>query len=389
MKFFNIQKLHNINKKIIICICLFIFIIISLFYNYYNYKALIANFKNHFNNYNFSYANNLLLYNQNYNPFKLLFMKKDLTLFFNNKLNNISQEINNKSIANDEALVYLKEINKFNLIPSSSIKNIYVSIDSIKDSSYSYSQGITLYNDNNYKSALNCFSNVNPLDINYENALMYNSICMDKLKTSTINSCENLIKHDYYTKAINLLSDNDYLFTKDDLQKRINDIKQKRQNYLNEISSTAEASSQAFSTSIMPSNINSLNITSNTDYLITVNLSNQKTYVYKNNNSQWQLSKTFPCSTGIASEATPCGSFTTKEQGEWFFSEKYNQGGKYWTQITGDILFHSLPFSKDKKTILDHTLNTPSSHGCIRLKVEDAQWIYNNIPRDSKVIINN
>jgi hypothetical protein len=26
------------------------------------------------------------------------------------------------------------------------------------------------------------------------------------------------------------------------------------------------------------------------------------------------------------------------------------------TQITGDILFHSLPFAKDKSTILDYTL---------------------------------
>ena len=99
------------------------------------------------------------------------------------------------------------------------------------------------------------------------------------------------------------------------------------------------------------------------------------------------LVRTCPCSTGISGEDTPCGSFYTQEKGNWFFSEKFQQGGKYWTQITGDILFHSVPFSRAKKTILDYTLNKPASHGCIRLSVDDAKWIYSNIPRGSKIII--
>ena len=97
--------------------------------------------------------------------------------------------------------------------------------------------------------------------------------------------------------------------------------------------------------------------------------------------------KTCPCSTGISGEETPTGSFTTKEKGDWFFSNKYNQGGKCWTQIGGDILGHSVPFDRDKTTVLDYTLNKPASHGCIRLSISDSKWIYNNIPKGSKVII--
>lgn len=78
---------------------------------------------------------------------------------------------------------------------------------------------------------------------------------------------------------------------------------------------------------------------------------------------------------------------TIKERGDWFFSEEYQEGGKYWTQITGDILFHSVPFAKDKTTVLDYTMNKPSSHGCIRLSIDDAKWIFTNIPRESKIII--
>ena len=389
MKLFIIKKIQKINSKILLAIFSLLFILSALYYNNREYKLLISDFINYFNNYNFSYATNLLLYKQNYNPFKIIFIKKDLTIFLTDKLNNISQEIKNKSISDTEAMVYINEINKFNLISYSSINKVYLSIDSAQNSSISYSTGITYYNNNDYNNALTCFSKVHPLDINYENSLIYNSLCTSKLKNNVLNDCDNLIKNNYYTKAINLISDNAYLFTENDLQKQISSIKTKRQDYLNELSNTAEASSKAFSTSIVPSNINSLNITSNTNYLITVNISNQKTYIYKKNKSHWDLLKTFPCSTGIKSEATPCGSFTIKEKGEWFFSTKYNQGGKYWTQITGDILFHSLPYSKDQKTIVDYTLNTPSSHGCIRLNVNDAKWIYNNIPKDSKVIINN
>jgi lipoprotein-anchoring transpeptidase ErfK/SrfK len=32
-------------------------------------------------------------------------------------------------------------------------------------------------------------------------------------------------------------------------------------------------------------------------------------------------------------------------------------------------------------------MNKPSSHGCIRLSIDDAKWIFTNIPRESKVII--
>ena len=138
---------------------------------------------------------------------------------------------------------------------------------------------------------------------------------------------------------------------------------------------------------ITSNNINTLNIESLTSHLIYVSLADQITYVYKGNMNNWDKIKSFTCSTGINEEKTPTGIFDVRERGEWFFSDKFKQGGKYWSQITGDILFHSLPFAQDKTTILDYTLKKPSSHGCIRLTVEDAKWIYSNIPKGSKVII--
>ncbi|WP_278279724.1 L,D-transpeptidase [Clostridium sp. DMHC 10] len=32
-------------------------------------------------------------------------------------------------------------------------------------------------------------------------------------------------------------------------------------------------------------------------------------------------------------------------------------------------------------------LGTKASHGCVRLSIEDAKWMYDNIPRDTLVNI--
>ena len=140
--------------------------------------------------------------------------------------------------------------------------------------------------------------------------------------------------------------------------------------------------------SITTNNINTLNIESLTPYLVYVNLSEQMTYVYKGTMNKWDNIKSFTCSTGVDDEKTPPGIFDVRERGEWFFSDKYEQGGKYWVQFYGDYLFHSVPFNKDQSEIVDNTLGTPASHGCIRLKTEDAKWIYDNIEFGTKVIIN-
>lgn len=55
---------------------------------------------------------------------------------------------------------------------------------------------------------------------------------------------------------------------------------------------------------------------------------------------------------------------------------------QYATQITGDFLFHSVPYKSRKKTDLDtkrySKLGTADSGGCIRLTVENAKWICEN-----------
>jgi lipoprotein-anchoring transpeptidase ErfK/SrfK len=129
-----------------------------------------------------------------------------------------------------------------------------------------------------------------------------------------------------------------------------------------------------------------------TGYFVMVDVSQQRTYVYKDG----ALEKEFSCSTGIETPEfrTPRGNYIINEsgqkRGEWFFSNTYQEGAKYWVGfIGGEFLFHSLAMDKNQQVIPEEAakLGTPASHGCIRLAVEDAHWFYSTIPNGTPLLI--
>ncbi|NME82275.1 L,D-transpeptidase [Clostridium sp. SM-530-WT-3G] len=379
---FTIKKIHIIYLSLLI-----IFLGISG-YGFYRYNLTFANFKTQFDSFNYSQANNILLTQENINPFKPLFINRDLKNYFSYKVNELYDSISNGNLSDEDILLQIKEIDRYNILSHEELTTLSYSLNSMKNSSSKYTEGISYFNNEDYTNALNCLKKVSYLDLNYNYAVKYINESKKKIKENILAYCDELASKDYYSKAISILTENETLSSNDpDIKNKIAQLKSMQQAYYDKNSSIAEATSNALTSTITPSNINTLNITSNTSYLINVNLDNQKTYIYKRKDGNWNLIRTCPCSTGISGEDTPCGSFSVQEKGDWFFSEKFEQGGKYWTQITGDILFHSVPFARDKKTILDYTLNSPASHGCIRLSVDDAKWIYSNVPRGSKILI--
>lgn len=86
---------------------------------------------------------------------------------------------------------------------------------------------------------------------------------------------------------------------------------------------------------------------------------------------------------------TPLGTFYVKDRGEGFFSERFGEGALYWVRFQDQYLFHSVPRDRDGNIIEEEheKLGIPASHGCIRLRDEDARWFYNNVPYGSMVII--
>jgi hypothetical protein len=102
------------------------------------------------------------------------------------------------------------------------------------------------------------------------------------------------------------------------------------------------------------------------------------------------------CSTGIpgTDDETPLGEFVINEsgakRGEWFFSERYGEGAKYWVGfIGGTYLFHSVPMDRGGRIIQEEAakLGRPASHGCVRLSLEDAKWFYETVSDGSSLRI--
>ena len=377
------NKRNKSNFKLYSSILLFVLIIVSvIIYEFFSYKLLVRNFTYYFDEKKFSNANNIVLTTENLNPFKAILLEKDLSQYFNDKLDYLSEAISDEDISLNDALDITKEIYRYNL-SSSDNTALFTSSDN-----NDFNKGVSLFNSQEYAKAYDSFNKINSSDSEYKNALSYMDKCKTNIKSNLLNQVDELSSNHYYTKALGLIEDVNYILGNDnEILDKTNEIKNNRSNYLAKQNEAEQAASASIINNISTSNINELVIESLTPYLIHVDLNAQKTYIYNGNLRNWNLDKTFTCSTGIKGEETPQGVYTIKEKGQWFFSEQYNQGGKYWVQFLGDYLFHSLPYNKEKTNIVDYTLGTPASHGCIRLKDEDSKWIYDNIPKGTKVII--
>lgn len=113
----------------------------------------------------------------------------------------------------------------------------------------------------------------------------------------------------------------------------------------------------------------------------------QKVCVYKGE----KVVRSMVASGGLedSENRTPRGFFTIKDRGEYFWTERIQEGGLYWVRITGNYLIHSIPRDKDNKIIEEELkkLGIPASHGCIRLKDNYAKWFYETVPSGTLVII--
>ena len=53
-------------------------------------------------------------------------------------------------------------------------------------------------------------------------------------------------------------------------------------------------------------------------------------------------------------------------------------------------MFHSVLYNQKEGKVTQSSVNhlgSKASHGCVRLSVEDAKWIWTNCPANTKVIV--
>lgn len=383
------------NKKLLISISSTILILLIIIVAYF-----ILSFSNNLNKFkedlalnNYEAASNCFNNGTKNIILRKTFLKSSDNVIIE-KLSEIENDYYSGDISEEETVEDLNGLLSLNT-SNEEILNFKNTLPLIKDSKDSFDIGISKLDEENYLEALNYFKSVHNLSDCKAQALEYEETCLDKIREPILKTVDEYISNEKYSKGIEYL-DSQINSLPDDpkLQEKRDELENLRLEHLEDYSQKNIDKATARTAPVMEyykklneDTINQFDITSNTNYLVFVNIAEQKTYVYEGSKNDWTLAKTFTCSTGIEGKETPIGVFTVQNRAPWFFSPKYGQGGKYYVQFMGNYLFHSIPFDSDKTTISDPTLGVPASHGCIRLAVEDSKWLYDNVQNGSKIII--
>ena len=122
---------------------------------------------------------------------------------------------------------------------------------------------------------------------------------------------------------------------------------------------------------------------SSTNWLILVDNTDNKVGIFNGSRGNWNLVQYWTCTTGKASTPTVLGEYQVGSRGYSFGS---GFTCYYWTQFYHDYLFHSIPYDENTFRVQDGRLGQNLSHGCVRLDINNAKWIYDNIPTRTKVV---
>lgn len=162
--------------------------------------------------------------------------------------------------------------------------------------------------------------------------------------------------------------------------------------------SSGNKTEKAFTLVVKEKPVATTNSNNSGKYFIRINKTQNVVMVYqKDDNGEYTaLVKTFVASAG---KNTPLGTFTATDKVE-MLSLKGNVWGHYTMRIVNAIWFHSVPYytkpvkGEDGKLHWNdleyeeyNKLGSLASAGCIRLAVVDSKWIYDNIPKGTKVEI--
>ena len=129
-------------------------------------------------------------------------------------------------------------------------------------------------------------------------------------------------------------------------------------------------------------------------FAITVDVANQVTTVYGRDEAgnYSVVVRQMLCSTGLKATPSDVGDWVLGgRKATWCYFPKWGSYARYWTKINSSIAFHSVIYhsvsNTDMKTSSYSKLGSRASHGCIRLTVADAKWIYDNVGAGTVVSI--
>ena len=134
--------------------------------------------------------------------------------------------------------------------------------------------------------------------------------------------------------------------------------------------------------------VNAKGFESNTDYLIWVSIKYQRVNVFLGDSGSWTLDKCFIVGTGAAESPSPIGVWKTTYKSSWGWQyDNYAVAPVCGFIPNSGYAFHSRLLTPDRTGLYSDAIGYPVSHGCVRMYTEDVNWIYDNIPTDTTVVI--
>lgn len=129
--------------------------------------------------------------------------------------------------------------------------------------------------------------------------------------------------------------------------------------------------------------INKYNVSSRTDYMVWVSLSEYKVRLYEGRMNHWKPVLEAPCAIGAPGTPTVTGSFEYNYKTRWDYGSYYV--GPCLVFYRGYAL-HSVLLNNNG-TEYDGRVGVKISHGCVRLKKKDIDFIANTIPVGTRIYI--
>ena len=133
------------------------------------------------------------------------------------------------------------------------------------------------------------------------------------------------------------------------------------------------------------------NKSSSTSWLCCTDKDNHKVGIFKGYKGHWELVKYWPVAVGAwvnGKSKTPSGDYRIayKQYRMTHLTSFY-----YVSWTTAGVGYHSQLYSinvySHHNPIVDHSMSCHISNGCMRLYLDNAIWIYNNVPTNSAVYI--
>ena len=134
---------------------------------------------------------------------------------------------------------------------------------------------------------------------------------------------------------------------------------------------------------------------------LTVYLGSESVVCFLAKDGDWTVERVMICSTGFYNHRTPLGTHRIYAKYKYKALTRMNGimvYGQYASRFQGHYLFHTVPIGGEgretqnngKKQMLVaeyEMLGSPASHGCVRMLVGDACWIYKNCAMGTRVYV--